>query len=128
MTEIKTVVEAGDIRGSTLKAAIPELLARDTPEFFVEYGIRIDDHAMVFHFYPPKSSPGRWVEVSRMAERLERAIPKHFDVAGGRVRATYAEELHSFCVIVRGLGAAPDPWPLVARFLDDVAESRPASS
>ncbi len=102
-----------DVDASSLKEAVPDLLAKDTPGYLVEYGIRIDDGAMVFHFFPPKDR-GDWDPGWRMDTRLERALPGCFDVSA--VSAGYAEELRSFYVIVGGLGSAPDPWPSVERF------------
>jgi hypothetical protein len=102
------------IGGSALTTHLPEPLARDTPNYLVEYGIRLDDLAMVFHFFPPKDredwDPARW----NLARRLEVVLPKHFDTR--MLTAGYAPEIRSFYVIVGGLGAVPDPWFLVERF------------
>ncbi len=114
-----------DVSASSLREAVPELLAKDTPNYLVEYGIRTDDAAMVFHFFSAKDVEG-WPEELRMNERLEKAIPKCFDVS--KVSAGYADELRSFYVIVGGLGSAPDPWPRVDSFfaaIDDALSSEP---
>lgn len=105
-----------------LQDAIPNRLARQTENYTVEYGVRADDSAMVFHFYPPgtdwsKYPPeeiGQWRPNYRMHERLERAMPQSFDIKF--LKATFTEETQSFCIIVAGLGKSPDPEPLVARF------------
>lgn len=116
---------AQDIRANSLLPHIPNPLAMDTPNFLVEYGIRVDDQAMVFHFFSAKDR-STWDPEYRMDERLRRAIDANFDTR--KITCGYALEMDSFYVIVGGLGAGPDPWPLVERFLSDVqAHSEGAS-
>lgn len=105
--------------------AIPERLAKQHQEYIAVYGIRADDQAMVFHFYPPgtdfAAQPqkiGTWGQEWRMDERLERAIPHAFKVEF--VKAVYTAEMKSFCIIVRGLGHSPDPWFFVHRFFEKI--------
>jgi hypothetical protein len=102
-----------DISADSLKTHVPHLLARDTKDYLVEYGIRLDDKAMVFHFFSPKDAAA-WDPASKMDQRLKAAIDQCFQVKN--VTAGFAPELDSFYVIVGGLGAALDPWPLVDRF------------
>jgi hypothetical protein len=112
----------GDITGLT--DAIPERLAKQTPNYDVEYGIREDDKAMIFHFYPPgtdwsKYPPeelGKWADDYRMHERLEAALPRCFKV--DFVKAVFTAETQSFCIIVKGLGRSPDPFFYVHRFFE----------
>jgi len=108
------------VRG--LRDAVADRQVKQTPNYFVEYGVREDDGSMIFHFYPPNTDwseyppkkIGSWPTAYQMADRLERAMPIVFDVQF--IKARYTEELASFCIIVRGLGRSPDPWPLVNRF------------
>lgn len=105
------------VDGGSLREAIPDRLGKITSFYSVEYGIRYDDGAVVFQFFPADrdaESVGRWDPHYKMDKRLERAIPLHFRVE--RVKAVFTEELNSFCVIVGGLGLSPDPWPLVEKF------------
>jgi hypothetical protein len=111
--ERASMSDAKDVLASSLQTHIPDLLARDTPNYLAEYGVRITDEAMVFHFFPPKDRTG-WDSRWQPDMRLKAAIDEHFDTR--YVSASYVEELQSFCVIVGGLGAAPDPWPLVEKF------------
>jgi len=113
-----------DVSCSSLSTHIPEPLAKDTADYLVEYGIRVDDAAMVFHFFPAKDAKD-WKESYHMPDRLEHAIQACFDTT--KVRANYVSELKSFCIIVYGLGAGPDPWPLVERFFSEI-ERGPAAS
>jgi hypothetical protein len=106
--------------------AIPERLAKEHDNYLVMYGIRTDDAAFVFHFFPPldrKEFEPRY----GMAARLERAIPKCFDVRRIQanevletMRADKDDITPSYCIIVHGLGASPDPWPLVNRFFEEL--------
>lgn len=106
-----------DVNGAMLFAHIPAPLALDTATFMVEYGIRSDDSAVVFHFFSPKEV-NEWSDDYHMDIRLKRAIDKNFDVT--KVSCGYAKEMDSFYVIVGGLGDGPDPWTLVERFFRDV--------
>lgn len=106
-----------DVHGSSLQAHVPNPLALESRHFLVEYGIRADDQAMVFHFFSPRNAD-TWDADYKMDERLKRAIDANFDTR--KVSAGFVSEMDSFYVIVGGLGSSPDPWPLVARFLRDV--------
>ncbi len=101
---------------SGLKHAIPALLAKQTADYEVEYGIREDDGAIVFHFYAP--GRGEWDPAWDATARLERALPMCFDTS--KLHAEYISIVHSYCIIVKDLGFSPDPWPLVERFLSEV--------
>lgn len=126
--EIESVQdEVLDMPGVTgLRDAIPNRQAKQTVNYVVEYGVREDDGAMIFHFYPPgtdwsKYPPeklGVWSPTYGMDRRLEAAMPAIFDTRF--IKATFTEEMQSFCIIVHGLGRSPDPWPLVNRFLDRI--------
>jgi len=116
---------AKDISAASLLPHIPNPLAMDTPNFLVEYGVRIDDQAVVFHFFSAKDR-STWDPEYRMDERLRRAIDANFDTR--KITCGFAAEMDSFYVIVGGLGAGPDPWPLVERFLSDVQAPLEAAS
>lgn len=106
-----------DVRASSLMPHIPNPLALDTPNFLVEYGVRADDQAVVFHFFSAMGK-SEWDPAYMMDTRLRQSIDKNFDTS--KVTCGYAVEVDSFYVIVGGLGAGPDPWTLVNRFLSDV--------
>ncbi len=114
-----------DVNGDALFAHIPAPLALDTASFLVEYGIRADDSAMVFHFFSPKGE-NEWSPAYRMDARLKRAIDGNFDPK--KVSCGYAREMDSFYVIVGGLGDGPDPWTLVERFFCDLDAPLEAAS
>ena len=138
MTEQLTpddVTVGGETAVDALRDAIPDRMAKDTSNFFVEYGVREDDMAMVLHFYRSKEHAlailegghvqgTLWDDDYAVTHRLERGIEKHFDV--NQVAATYDEKLDNFCIIIAGLGKSMDPWPLVEAFIsgiDDVLVS-----
>lgn len=124
--QLETLREAMPEPVTGLRDAIPNRQAKQTPNYVVEYGSREDDGSMIFHFYPPGTdwseyppkSIGTWPPAFKMDHRLERAIAMTFDVKF--VKATFTEEMASFCIIVRGLGRSPDPWPLVNRFFERI--------
>lgn len=98
----------------SLKTAIPDVLAKETSAFIAHYGVRFDDQALVFHFFPPRNA--EWP--ADMSERLEKAIAEHFDVS--RVTADYTTELNSFCVIYGGGGLLLSPLTSANLFLESV--------
>lgn len=102
------------INASSLREALPNRLAKQFPKFTVEYGIREDDRAGVFHFYPPKNE--NWDPNYRMDERLKFAIDKA--LRPERVSADFAEEQNSFCVIVKDLGLAIDYFSVFDAFFE----------
>lgn len=105
-----------DINGSSLLQSLPDPLAKETPHYLAEYGLRVDDGALVFHFFPPRGDG--WDPSYQMDKRLERAIAEVFDVQ--RVSADYAEEIKSFCVIFGGAARAPDPLALASLFFAQI--------
>ena len=114
-----------DVKANSLMPVIPNPLAMEAEGFLVEYGVRIDDQAMVFHFFSPKDA-ATWDEKYRMDARLKRAIDSNFDTR--KITCGYVREMDSFYVIVGGLGSGPDPWPLAERFLRDVESPLEGSS
>jgi len=116
--------ELGDVPASSLTTHIPNPLAKDTKNYLVEYGIRVDDDAMVFHFFSPKDKE-TWDPKYDIHNRLEHAITKCFDLR--TIKAGYVSELESFYVIVEGLGLVPDPWAKAEAFFSAI-DAAPASS
>jgi hypothetical protein len=94
---------------------VPDFQAEDRPKYLVEYGVRITDQALVFHFYPKGED---WDPDWKMDKRLEHAIPEVFQIE--RIGTDYVMEYSSFCVIAGGYGSVPDPRLLAKRFLDAV--------
>lgn len=103
-----------DVSANNLMQALPDLLAKETPHYVVEYGLRYDDGALVFHFFPAEGE--YWDPTYKMDQRLERAIRETFDT--DRVSADYQEEIRSFCVIFGGAAHAPDPLALAPMFFE----------
>jgi hypothetical protein len=108
-----------------LQDAIPNRMAVQTANYDVEYGVRSDDDALVFHFYPPgtdwSTNPpglGKWNDSYKMHDRLEAAIPQIFSVE--HIKARYTEELQSFCIIAYDVGKSPDPYYFVRSFLQKI--------
>lgn len=113
-----------DINGGALTEALPNPLAKETANYVVEYGIRPDDGALVFHFFPARGED--WDLGYQMNKRLERALHEVF----GRkaARADFVDELRSFCVIVWGMASVPDPMSAAATFFDSIDAALEASS
>lgn len=85
--------------------------------FRSEYGIRVSDDAMVFHFYP---EGGPWSDdfVPVMEESLLRNYPmSKYKLTGG-----YVPELDSFWVIVAEAGRGMAPLVLAERFLSQIGQ------
>lgn len=110
MTEISEA-NLQDVPLSSIQVAVPEPLARTTGDYTVEYGIRSDDRAMVFHFFPAGDD---WVPDA--GNIMKKGIDAAFNVS--KVSADFAAELNSFCIIVGELGASLDPWGVVQKFFD----------
>lgn len=117
-----------DIPTSALREAIVVLRGRSSPLTDAEYGVRSDDGALVFHFYPPGwalQGPVEWKDWYGFRDRLERAILAHFPPP--QVEAGYVPELQSFWVIARR-SRAFDETALVESFFRELeAESQTAS-
>lgn len=111
-----TLTEAAlqDVSAGSLMQALPDPLAKETQNYIVEYGLRLDDGALVFHFFPAEGES--WDPAYKMDQRLERAIRETFDT--NRVSADYQEEVRSFCVIFGGAARAPDPLALAPMFFE----------
>ena len=111
--EIEALASMPRIARSSLLSTIPDLLAKDTSHYLVEYGVRVDNTDMVFHFFPPKSKK-TWDPGYKMDKRLEAATKQCFDRF--HYSAGFVVEMDSFYVVIKGLGSVPDPWYLVEKF------------
>lgn len=115
-----------------LEDALPDRKVHDCEEWLCEYGVRTDDRAMVFQFFPKRLIPdlkdkegkgvAGWSEGYGMPQRLERAL-KHFDPKD--LNAKFIELTNSFNVIIGGLGESLDPGPQVKRFFDEIEAPLP---
>jgi len=106
-----------DIPGSALQEGLTDLLARNSSVCDSEYGTRVDDGALVFHFFPPGAAenPGAdWADWYVFRDRLEKAALDHFVIS--TIDAGYASELHSFFVILKPPPMVPDRVALIESF------------
>lgn len=106
-----------DIPLSALEESLQDVLARNTPRFDAEYGTRVDDDALVMHFYPPGyalDSNTDWPSWHKFRDALEETILKYFNE--GTYQAGYVDELKSFFVIVKPKPQVPDLVSLLERF------------
>jgi hypothetical protein len=104
-----------------IQHVIPNLKAEARGDYVVEWGARVTDGALVFHFFPPlltNGQIGKWPADSTMDKKLERAIPEVFDV--GRITAGYEKDWDSFYVIAGGYASSLDARLLAKRFFDAV--------
>lgn len=114
MTDSATA-NMSDIHLASLEAAIPDPLIDKTPHYQVIYGIRIEDNALVFHFFPPDGS-NDWAPTFDPQKVLTPAISALMDPA--RAFGDYSKEVNSFCVIYRAGGLLPAPFIFARQFLD----------
>jgi hypothetical protein len=106
-----------------IQHVIPNLKAEARENYVVEWGARVTDGALVFHFFPPllvNGQLGKWPHDSIMDKRLEHAIPAVFDT--GRVTAGYEKDWESFYIIAGGYASSLDAR-LLAKRLFDAADS-----
>jgi hypothetical protein len=104
-----------EIHLASLQAAIPDPLIDKTDHYQVIYGIRTEDRALVFHFFPPEGSTD-WPSTFDPQKVLTPAITALMDSA--RVFGDYSKEVNSFCVIYRAGGLLPAPFIFARQFLD----------
>lgn len=118
-----------DIPGPALQESLSDLLARNSAVCDAEYGTRVDDGALVLHFFPPGYGADMttdWKDWYAFRDRLEQAMLSHFDALA--IDAGYAGELHSFYVIVSPAPQVPDRTALIESFFAALeAEARTAS-
>jgi hypothetical protein len=115
--------QAGDVVLSALKATIPEILGIVLKHTTVLYGIRTEDEALVFQFFPKDQEAG-WSEAWDPDVCLTPVIESMMETT--RVSADYVPELNSFCVIYGGGGLMPAPLAFASEFLRRVEKSLPA--
>ena len=104
-----------------IQTQVKEFFASDRGNYLAEWGVRITDRALIFHFYPPKGEDGEelgWSGGFDMPNRLKAAMDAVFDVA--RLSTGFVDEAASFYVIAGGYGRGFDPRPLAERFLDQI--------
>lgn len=109
-----------------IQTQVKEFFASDRGAYLAEWGVRVTDYALIFHFYPPKDAEEEpntmgWDPGFEMPARLEKAIGQVFDT--DRITCGFVQEQQSFYVIAGGYGRGLDPRLLAERFLDmiDVA-------
>lgn len=111
------------VNGTGLQTHIPDKQTVTTRKYAVQYGKRVDDGAVVFHFFPANHA---WDLAYEMPRRLEDSIKKH--LSRFPVHTSFIEELNSFCVIA-AIGSSLDPELLTTRFLNEIVVwSPPAAS
>lgn len=103
---------------TALAEAIPNKRELTTDCFTVEYGSRLDDSVMVFHFFPPETG---W-DHKRVRDALDRGL---IDVLATRelwskYKAEFVPELDSYVLRVPAMGSAPDPDYCAKLFLNAV--------
>lgn len=113
-----------DIRLASLQASVPDPLIEKNKHYQAIYGIRTEDNALVFHFFPP-GDDAQWAKTFDPEKVLTPAIEALLDPA--RVFGDYAKELNSFCVIYRAGGLLPAPFILARQLLDRVTALADAS-
>lgn len=108
-----------------IQTQVKEFFASDRGDYLAEWGVRVTDRALIYHFYPPKGTENQpntmgWDPSYDMPGRLQEAIKAVFDTS--RITCGFAEEQKSFYVIAGGYGRGLDPRPLAERFLDEIDE------
>jgi hypothetical protein len=99
---------------------VPNLQAESRERYVVEWGGRVTDGALVFHFFPPlnqQGALGKWGN-SDMDKRLEKSIPEVFDT--NRITAGFESDWDSFFIIAGGYASVLSPRMLVKKFLDAI--------
>lgn len=105
------------MRPLEIEEALSDLRGRSSDHCDAEWGVRKDDNALVFHFFPPgyaAHNATEWRTWSTFRDALERAILACFGRQG--YRADYVPELSSFCLIVKPVPAVPDLTALIEQF------------
>ena len=104
-------------------------LAKDAKDYYVEYGARVDDGDMLFHFYASKDHylrtqtghltydewEGMPVDIKKV---FEEALLGSF--AEKDIEANYIPEIQSYCFRIAGLGLSLDPEPQVNAFFERI--------
>lgn len=109
-----------------IRTQVKEFFASDRGEYLAEWGVRVTDRALIFHFYPPRGPEDEdgelvaleWNPSFDMPTRLQVALDAVFDT--DRITCGFVDEERSFYVIAGGYGRGFDPRPLAERFLDRI--------
>jgi hypothetical protein len=122
-----------------LQDALEARFGTDTPRYYLEYGPRADDAAMVLHFYGSKDHylrtqkgglmPDEWAHLGGMqvmCDALNAAMPQCFKT--DEVYGEWSPELQSFFVKIEGIGNSLDPSYFVKKFTASVDAELPASA
>lgn len=110
-----------DIPRSAIQEQLRDIRARNSATCDVEYGIRSDDNALVFHFFPPGyalDSGKDWADWTAFRDKLEKALLAHF--AKPSIDAGYAQELRSFHAIIKPRPLVPDLTALLEDFFEQL--------
>ncbi len=120
------LAESTSIPSEVVIPAVAEVETRVTYFYALEYGVRVDDMAIVIHVYPPgwtreAAALGQWVGnyPKDLTGPLEHAIrEKIFPAVPSEdcVKATSTEELSSFCIVATQV--AGNPWDVMEEFID----------
>lgn len=115
------------IDGSSIIEAIPHRVEDSTQHYRVEFGVRLDDQAVVFHFFPP-SDKERWSpdEHTAMRGALDQGLLGYIKPSWPGYLAEYIPELESYSVQVPVMGTVPDPIYCARKFLAIVNASLPS--
>lgn len=115
MSTNEPTLKSANLQDISITVDLPDLLGRSSPNYDVEYGTRVSDNALVFHFFPPGWAEGKerdWPDWTKFRDSLEQAILACFPV----YEAGYVRELKSFFVILRAKPSVPDLNALLERF------------
>lgn len=110
-----------DVPLDAVQEQLSDMRARNSPVCDAEWGVRLDDGALVFHFFPPgyaRAGVTEWLDWSGFRDALERALLRSFPP--NTLDAGYAEELSSFFVIVKPRPQSADLVQLIERFFVDL--------
>lgn len=120
-----TTTEMEPPRATNLLESVMEGRSARTKFYYVEYGIRRDDNAAVFHFFVPSYTYRGLAEGTikehfnrdAMDKAISAAATTVFQSRGLTVRGAYSELVDSYHIEVDSVGSMIDPTPLFAEFL-----------
>lgn len=109
------------VRG--LMVHVPEPHQWVSERFLSEYGARITDDALLFHFFAP---PGKVLEEDEsFISDLEASLTNVFPLERFAVKGGYVEDLDSVWVIVPDAGMLPHHLQLAEKFLSGIPGGAP---
>lgn len=112
-------------KATNLLESVTEGRSLRTKLYYVEYGIRRDDNAAVFHFFVPSytyrglasGTIKEHFNRSAMDKAISAAAAATFQSRGLTVRGAYSDLVDSYHIEVDSVGAMLDPTPLFSSFL-----------